>query len=89
MWSTALVLTCLPLVFGLNIPQTYINTAIARTIELGGLTTHITTQYNVKSTDNSPGDYYLALAGEGDEEPAWWEVSLGGKKLEGRLLDEG
>ncbi|WRT64738.1 uncharacterized protein IL334_001672 [Kwoniella shivajii] len=78
----------LPLIWGLNVPQTYINTAIARTIELGGLTTQVTTQYNIKPTDNNPGEYFLALAGEKDELPAWWEVSLGGKKLEGRLVDD-
>ncbi|OCF76992.1 oligosaccharyltransferase complex subunit alpha (ribophorin I) [Kwoniella mangroviensis CBS 8886] len=88
MWSALALTTLLPLAIAINVPQTYINTAIARTIELGGLTTQITTQYNIKPLDNSPGEYHLALAGENDFEPAWWEVSLGGKKLEGRLLDE-
>ncbi|WVR04659.1 hypothetical protein IAU60_001670 [Kwoniella sp. DSM 27419] len=70
-------------------PQSYVNTAIARTVELGGLTTLVTTQYNVKSTADGPGEYWLALAGEDDEVPAWWEVSVGGKKVDGvRLLDE-
>lgn len=64
-------------------PQTYINTAIARTVELGGATTHITTQYNVKLTADGPGEYHLALAGQGEEEPAWWEVSIGSKAVEG------
>lgn len=74
----------LPLALALSPPlQSFINTAIARTIELGGATTQVTTQYNIKATTDSPGDYFLALAGERDEEPAWWEVMIGGKAVEG------
>jgi oligosaccharyltransferase complex subunit alpha (ribophorin I) len=62
----------------------YINTAVARTIELVGATTQVTTQYNVKSITDNPGEYYLALAGTGDDEPAWWEVSVGGKEVQGK-----
>lgn len=64
-------------------PQSFTNTAIARTIELGGATTQVTTQYTVKSSVDGPGEYHLALAGERDEEPAWWEVTIGGKAVEG------
>ncbi|EIW71206.1 hypothetical protein TREMEDRAFT_71088 [Tremella mesenterica DSM 1558] len=67
-------------------PQNYINTAIARTVELGGATTSITTQYNIKSLIDDPSEYWLALAGSGDLEPAWWEVKLGGQDVESRLL---
>lgn len=70
----------------LSPPSNYINTAVARTIELVGSTTQITTQYNVKTTTDSPGEYYLALAGVGDDEPAWWEVSVGGKEVVGRSV---
>ncbi|OCF32578.1 oligosaccharyltransferase complex subunit alpha (ribophorin I) [Kwoniella heveanensis BCC8398] len=87
-------------------PQEYVNTAIARTIELGGLTTQVTTQYNIKALSDvsvnaadsgagrkgngaRAGEYWLALAEEDGLEPAYWEVSIGGKKVEGvRLLDE-
>ncbi|KAK4684417.1 oligosaccharyltransferase complex subunit alpha (ribophorin I), partial [Tremellales sp. Uapishka_1] len=75
-----------PLVRALAPPQSYVNTAIARTVDLGGATTHLTTQYNIKATANSPGEYWLALAGEDDEEPAWWEVTVGGKVVEGRIV---
>lgn len=83
MRSTYLSLLLLPLIYAAKVPQTYINTAIARTIELGGATTQLTTQYNVKALTDGPGDYILALAGEGDEEPSWWEVSVGGKSSSG------
>jgi oligosaccharyltransferase complex subunit alpha (ribophorin I) len=68
-------------VSALSPPSNYINTAVARTIELIGSTTQITTQYNIKTTTDSPGEYHLALAGLGDDEPAWWEVSIGGKEV--------
>ncbi len=78
------ILFFLPLALALPTPpQNFINTAIARTVELGGATTQVTTQYNVKATKDGPGEYHLALAGERDEEPAWWEVMIGGKAVEG------
>lgn len=64
----------------------FVNTAIARTVELGGATTSVTTQYNVKSLVDSPGEYWLALAGKNDEVPAWWEVSVGGQVVDGLKL---
>lgn len=80
----------LPLALALSPPpQTYVNTAIARTIELGGATAQVTTQYNIKATADEPGEYHLALSGDGDEIPAWWEVAIGGKAVEGiRVLDD-
>jgi hypothetical protein len=69
-------------------PQNFINTAIARTVELGGATTQVTTQYNVKAVTDSPGEYWLALAGEGDEEPAWWEVMVGGKAIKAAVVSD-
>jgi oligosaccharyltransferase complex subunit alpha (ribophorin I) len=61
--------------------QNYVNTAVARTIELGGATTSSQTQYSVKSLVDSPGDYWLALSSAGGDltAAAWWEVSVGGK----------
>ncbi|KAK1921625.1 Ribophorin I, partial [Papiliotrema laurentii] len=63
-------------------PQNFVNTAIARTVELGGSVTHVTTQYNVKALVDGPGEYHLALGGDGDPEPAWWEVLIAGKPAE-------
>lgn len=59
----------------------YINTAISRTVELGGATSTLTTQLNVKSLSDSPGEYHLALGQREGEEGAFWEVSVGGKKV--------
>lgn len=89
MYLAALTSLALPLALALSTPpQNFVNTAIARTVELGGATTQIITQYNVKSLADGPGDYYLALVGEGDVEPAYWEVSVGGKAVQGAISDE-
>jgi len=75
--------TLLPIVLAATSPaQNFVNTAVARTVELGGLISQITTQYNVKALVDGPGEYHLALAGEGDVEPAWWEVLVGGAPVE-------
>lgn len=84
---SSLALALVPCAWALSPPANYINTAIARTVELVGATTHFTTQYNVKSTTDSPGEYYLALAGKGDDAPAWWEVSVGGQEVQVRHVD--
>jgi len=80
MRSTALIsASILPIVLAATSPaQNFVNTAVARSVELGGLVSQITTQYNVKALVDGPGEYHLALGGEGDSEPAWWEVSVGG-----------
>lgn len=64
-------------------PQAFVNTAVARTIELGGSTEQVTTQYNVKATENAPGDYILALGAANAAPPAWFEVLVGGKAVPG------
>ena len=75
-----------PLALALSPPANYINTAVARTIELVGSTTQITTQYNIKSTSDPPGEYHLALAGVGEDEPAWYEVTVGGQEVIGKTV---
>jgi oligosaccharyltransferase complex subunit alpha (ribophorin I) len=82
-----LLLALLLLPFSLAAPASnFLNTAIARTVELEGATTSVTTQYNVKSLVDGPGEYWLALSGKGGKEPAWWEVLVGGKAVEGARL---
>jgi len=77
--ATFLSASLLPIALAASAPaQNFVNTAVARTVELGGLVSQITTQYNVKALVDGPGEYHLALAGEGDAEPAWWEVLVGG-----------
>lgn len=64
-------------------PQSFINTAVARTVELGGSTTQVTTKYNVKALSDSSGEYVLALGAAGAAPPAWFEVLVDGKPAVG------
>ncbi|KAL1408707.1 dolichyl-diphosphooligosaccharide--protein glycosyltransferase subunit 1 [Vanrija albida] len=64
-------------------PQSFVNTAVARTVELGGATSLVTTQYNAKALVDNPGAYVLALGGQGAPPPAWYEVLVGGKAVDG------
>jgi len=68
-------------------PQSFINTAVARTVELGGSTASVTTQYNVKALVDDPESYILALGGKGEDAPAWYEIQVGSKPVEGVVLD--
>ena len=75
--------------FALAAPRSdaYINTAISRTVELGGATSTVTTQLNVKSLSDSAGEYHLALAQSEGEEGPYWEVTVQGKKVEGLQVE--
>lgn len=68
-------------------PQSFLNTAVARTVELGGSTATVTTKYNVKALVNDPESYVLALAGKDQDAPAWYEIQVGSKPVEGVVLD--
>ncbi|TXT10813.1 hypothetical protein VHUM_02318 [Vanrija humicola] len=68
---------------GASTPQSFVNTAVARTVELGGATSLVTTQYNAKALVENPGAYVLALGGAGAPAPAWYEVLVGGKAVDG------
>lgn len=78
--SAIALLALLPISLAASLPpQNYVNTAVARTVELGGSITQVTTQFNIKALEDGPGEYHLALAGEQDSVPAWWEILVGGK----------
>lgn len=68
-------------------PQSFINTAVARVVELGGSTAKITTQYNAKALVSSPESYVLALAGKNQEVPAFYEIQVAGKPAQGVMID--
>lgn len=64
-----------------GVPPSYVNTAVARTIELGGSTHSVTTQYNVKALADDAGAYVLALGPAGSQPPAWYEVLVAGQPV--------
>jgi oligosaccharyltransferase complex subunit alpha (ribophorin I) len=68
-------------------PQTFVNTAVARIVELGGSTVAVKTQFNVKALIDDPEVYVLALGGENNEVPAWLEVQVDSKPVENVVID--
>jgi len=55
------------------------NTAIVRTVELGGSLVHVTTTYAVKALENDVRTYSLALTTDEMEKTSWLEVKLKGQ----------
>ncbi len=43
----------------------------------------MTTVYTVKQLDETASLYELALGGQDESEPSWWDVVVGGKTMEG------
>ncbi len=86
-----LSLLSLPLFLSI-VSATYENTLVSRNYELGGSISSITTTYNIKYTQEGTRsvehaeDYELVIGSEGEEESAWWDISVGGKRLEGLVV---
>ena len=55
------------------------NTAIVRTVELGGALVHVTTTYAVKALENGSNKYTIALGGLEHEKTSWLEVKIKGR----------
>lgn len=71
--SSLLSLLALP-VFALA-DQSFLNTALVRTIDLGGATSLVTTTYTAKSLSSSPEGVYEVLVGKKEwESRGWYEV---------------
>ena len=56
------------------------NTAIVRTIDLGGSLVHVTTTYAVKALENDATVYTLALAEREHERTSWLEAKIKGQQ---------
>ncbi len=60
--------------------DTFENAAVVRTVELGGATTQVTTQFQVRSLKDGVDAYYFALAQEDESSASWMEVKLKGSQ---------
>lgn len=60
--------------------QSFENTAIVRTIELGGSVVHVTTTYAIKALENGLNSYTLALGSKEQVKTSWLEVTVKGDK---------
>lgn len=57
---------------------TFVNTAVVRTIDLGGSTTHVTTSYQFKSLKPNSKKYYFALSSQDEQRTTWMEAKFKG-----------
>lgn len=73
------------LVLGLLVPsfalasQPFENTAIVRTVELGGALVHVTTTYAVRALEPGSSAYTVALGQEQRQKTSWLEVKIKGQ----------
>ena len=65
-------------VFALNVPASFENTAIVRTVELGGSAVHVTTSISTRSLANNNAKYFFVLPKEQDSLSKWIEVTIKG-----------
>lgn len=80
-WRVSLPFLALGLLapsFGLA-SQSFENTAIVRTIDLGGSLVHVTTTYAVKALEAGPSVYTVALGPEQRERTSWLEAKIKGQ----------
>ncbi len=66
-------------VFALNVPPSFENTAIVRTIELGGSAVHVTTSISTRSLADNNAKYFFVLPKEQDGLSKWVEAKIKGK----------
>lgn len=55
-------------------PPAFVNTAVVRTVDLGGATTQVTTTFTAKALVDGATEYLLALGKEDDARLGWLEV---------------
>ncbi|KAG5652427.1 hypothetical protein H0H81_005023 [Sphagnurus paluster] len=63
-------------------PPSFENTAIVRTVELGGAVVHVTTTYAIKATQPGAKVYTIAVGLEEKEKTSWLQVKVKGQQRE-------
>ena len=78
--------TCLSLLFlGLAAPtlvaaeHSFENTAVVRTVELGGSLVHVTTTYAVRALEDGSSIYTIALGEKEQEKTSWIQAKMKGQ----------
>lgn len=79
LWTLAMLVSSLLSLLALPVlalaDQSFLNTALVRTIDLGGATSLVTTTYTAKSLSSSPEGVYEVLVGRKEwESRGWFEV---------------
>ncbi|KAL1944192.1 hypothetical protein VTO73DRAFT_3377 [Trametes versicolor] len=80
-WHTplSLILSALVLPLCVSAANSFENTAIVRTVELGGALVHVTTTYAVKALEDGSSIYTLALGEQEHAHTSWLEAKLKGQ----------
>lgn len=60
--------------------QSVENTAIVRTVELGGSVVHVTTTYAIRSLEDGLRSYTIALGRHDKTKTSWLEATVKGQK---------
>lgn len=65
------------------------NTAIVRTVELGGSLVHVTTTYAVKALEDGSSIYTIALGEDEQKKTSWIQAKMKGESVPLHLEDFG
>lgn len=63
-----------------SIRQSFENTAIVRSVDLGGSVVHVTTTYAIKATQGNSAVYTIVLGSAEKEKTSWLEVKVKGQQ---------
>lgn len=77
-WPTILLIS--GVVSALASSQSFENTAIVRTVELGGSVVHVTTTYAIKSLTGASNIYTIAISHDEREHTSWLEAKVKGQQ---------
>ncbi|KDQ64495.1 hypothetical protein JAAARDRAFT_166801 [Jaapia argillacea MUCL 33604] len=80
LWPPLAVLCSLLAVDLVWAAHSFENTAIVRTVELGGSLVHVTTTYAIKSLEAGSSRYTIALGRDEHQKTSWLEVRLKGQQ---------
>ena len=74
---------CLSLLAPLHVfaEHSFENTAIVRTVELGGALVHVTTTYAVRALEDDSSIYTIALGEEEQKRTSWVQAKLKGQAV--------
>ncbi|KAF9513259.1 hypothetical protein BS47DRAFT_1376772 [Hydnum rufescens UP504] len=68
-----------PVTAALQVPLSFENTAVVRTIELGGSEVHVTTSYTTRSLGKENNVYYFVVPKKEDDKTSWVDVKIKGQ----------
>ncbi|TFK43538.1 oligosaccharyl transferase alpha subunit [Crucibulum laeve] len=90
-WSSLPFFLLLSVVSTLASSPSFENTAVVRTVELGGAVVHVTTTYAIKALEDGSNVYTIAFSPDERKKTSWLEAKIKGQQnalpIEERLFD--